>query len=52
MPSLSEAAGRPSKKRPDAEAEKRIDMENANVADVTPPPWTKKRTLGATKKKS
>lgn len=51
MPSLSEAAGRPPKKKPDADTEKRIDMENASVADVSPPPWTKKRTLGATKKK-
>jgi hypothetical protein len=50
MPSLSEAAGRPGKKL-DPETVKRVDMENASVADVTPPPWTKKRTLGAQKKK-
>jgi hypothetical protein len=47
MPSLSEAAA----KKPSSETAKRVEQENAAVADVTPPPWTKKRTLGATKKK-
>lgn len=51
MPSLSEAAGRPGKKI-DPETAKRVETENANVADVTPPPWMKKKTLGATKKKA
>jgi len=46
MPKLSEVAGKPS-----TETDKRVQAENANVADVTPPPWTRKRTLGATKKK-
>jgi hypothetical protein len=50
MPRLSEAAGRPAKKT-SPETDKRVEMENASVADVTAPPWTKKRTLGAQKKK-
>jgi len=51
MPSLSEAAGRPAKGKPSSETAQRVQAENENVADVTPPPWTKKRTLGATQKK-
>lgn len=50
MPKLSEAAARPAKKV-SSETDKRVQMENASVADVVAPPWTKKRTLGATKKK-
>ena len=45
MPKLSEVAGKSS-----TETVERVQVENANVADVTPPPWTKRRTLGATKK--
>jgi hypothetical protein len=44
MPKLSEVAG-------SAETVKRVQVQNASVADVVPPPWTKKRTLGAQKKK-
>jgi len=47
MPKLSEVAAGKSP----TETDKRVQAENANVADVTPPPWTKKRTLGAVKKK-
>ncbi len=46
MPKLSEVAGKPA-----TETDKRVQAENANVADVVAPPWMKKRTLGATKKK-
>lgn len=47
MTKLSETTG-----RPDAETRKRVQSEAEMVADVTPPPWRKKLTLGGQKKKA